>query len=332
MNMQPDNFERDVDWSFELKDVGFLFKIPAAEGKQVKVFNNSTFLAKTTKTHHFDRDLLRCTLAFLFADNAGDGLMIYGPYGAGKTTFIREVLGRLKWPTLMLSWNETSDTADLIGKTGLSFGNTVFEPGPLTIAAKKGFALVINEIDRGRAGNLVALNDLLDGGKLVIKETGEVITPHPNFRLICTANSAGSGDLTGAYTGSVRKLDPAFLDRFAMLEVGYLDQQVEVDLMLRKFPEFQKVSGGFVEAMVSFAQETRAKATDIGEALNTAFSTRALERFFRNGMAMGLHRKVQPGSVDKEAVWSVLGMAYVNRLSAEEREVARTVFNLTFNG
>lgn len=330
MNMQVNAFSNEQDWAYEVQSAGELFGLPEITNGKVKVFKNEDYIQKTTKSYSFDKKRLKAVLTFLFAENLGDGLMLYGPFGCGKTSFIREVLGRLCWPTLMLSWNETSDTADLIGKTGISFGDTTFEPGPLTIAAKMGYALVVNEVDRGRAGNLVALNDLLDGGKLVIKETGEVITPHPNFRLICTANSAGSGDLTGAYTGSVRKLDPAFLDRFAMLEVGYMDLESEMDLILKQFPEYLDASGKFVELMCKFAAETRAKAQDVGEILSTPLSTRSLVRFFHYGRSMNIVSKIKGNARDLPEIISVLEFCYLNRLSPEEQEVVRVALNMNF--
>ncbi len=331
MNMQVNSFSDQTNWDYDVRSAGELFGLPDIANSKVKVFKNEDFIQKTTKSYSFDKQRLKAVLTFLFAENLGDGLMLYGPFGCGKTSFIREVLGRLHWPTLMLSWNETSDTADLIGKTGISFGDTAFEPGPLTIAAKKGYALVVNEVDRGRAGNLVALNDLLDGGKLVIKETGEVITPHENFRLICTANSAGSGDMTGAYTGSVRKLDPAFMDRFAMLEVGYMNLESEMDLILKQFPEYLDASGKFVEVMCKFASEKRAKARDTAEPLSTPLSTRALVRFFHYGRAMNIVSKIKGNARDLPEIMHVLEFCYLNRLSPEEREVVRIALNMSFS-
>ena len=322
-------FDRDIDWSFDLREADLLFRLSAIAGHKIKVFRNDTYLQPVSEDYAFDKDRLKAFLAFLFSENCGDGLMFHGPFGCGKTSFVREVLGRLRWPTLMLSWNETSDSADLIGKTGLAFGNTVFEPGPLTIALKKGFVLVINEIDRGRAGNLVALNDLLDGGKLVIKETGEVITPHPNFRLICTANSAGSGDLTGTFVGSVRKLDPAFLDRFAMLEVGYLSVDQERDMMLLRHPDYFQASAVFVERMCAFAAETRVKAQDVAADFRTPFSTRALSRFFHYGRAMNLVPKITGSAQDLKIILPALEMSYLNRLTPDENEVARVALSMT---
>ncbi len=327
MNMDHNTFAAGVNFTAELQPINRLFRIAAPDEAKVRVFQNDAFVPKINPVYHFDKDLLTNVMSFLFAEDNGDGLLIYGPHGAGKTSMIAQVLARLHWPTLMLSWNRQSDTADLIGRVGIDFGNTKFEDGPLTLAARYGFALVINEIDRGDAGNLVALNDLLDGGKLVIKETGEVIEPHENFRLICTANSAGSGDLTGNYTGSIRKLDPAFLDRFAMLEVGYMSNADEADLMMMRFPDY---AGAFIARICQFAAETRSRSTDQTEELSTPFSTRSVERLLRLGLTKNLHRKCIGTKADKECVMPVLQMAYLNRLTPEEREVAKVAFDLHF--
>lgn len=132
MSLHANNLSSAINWNFQTTDIGQLFKLPSAIGKSVPVFENDLLVQKITPNYHFDVDMVRSILAFLFAENHGDGLMFYGPHGCGKTSLIREVLGRLHWPTLMLSWNETSDTADLIGRVGISFGNTEFEYGPLS--------------------------------------------------------------------------------------------------------------------------------------------------------------------------------------------------------
>lgn len=331
MNMNQSVMSQEVHANFAVSqaDYGTTFGVPAPSGMSVQVFaKNNALLQRVSKFYKFDPDLLRSVLSFIFTPSNGDALLLYGPLGCGKTTLIREILGRLRWPTIMLEWFEQSDSSDLYGSQGMSFGNTKFEEGPLVVAARYGYALVINEIDRGRAGNLVALNGLLDGGQILIKETGEVIKPHPNFRLICTANSAGSGDMTGAYTGSVRKLDPAFLDRFMMIEVGYMKPADELDMLLVQFPDYAEASSVFMEMMCGFAYETRMKATDIAAELSVALSTRALVRFFRYGRSYNLPQKIKANPGNVEQILPTLGMTYLNRLSPAEREVAEQLLRM----
>ncbi len=112
---------------------------------------------------------------------------------------------------------------DLIGQFMLIEGETRFVHGPLAVAARDGHLLVLNEMDVLDAAELAGLNDIVEGAPLVIAANGgEVIRPHPKFRLIATGNSAGSGDTSGLYQGVLRQ-NLAFLDRFRVVQVAYPD-------------------------------------------------------------------------------------------------------------
>ena len=64
-----------------------------------------------------------------------------------------------------------------------------FQYGPLAKAMKYGHVLVLNEIDLADAGELAGLNDVLEGRPLVLADNaGEIIHPHPLFRVVATAN------------------------------------------------------------------------------------------------------------------------------------------------
>lgn len=304
-----------------------LFGIPGAEHVEIPVFERGELALDVDPGYVFRKSELKLLLAYLTSPTDGDGIFLHGPFGSGKTSLARQVLARLNYPTLMMSWKKTSDIDELIGRLGNKYGDTIFEPGPLTLAMKHGYALIVNEIDRGMGDNLVGLNDILDGGYLLIKETNEVVRPHPDFRLILTGNSGGMGDTTGQFTGSVRKLDPAFLDRLIFVHVDYMDNLTEVDMMMRAFPEY---SPDFISKMVEFASETRAAALDMGQQISLAFSTRALRRFFRLGRNFGLHQ-VPSGTLTLDLVNLALRPCYLDRISAEDAVAAQTLFTMKTN-
>ena len=92
--------------------------------------------------------------------------------------------------------------------------------GPLSVAARDGHLLILNESDLMDPSELAGLNDILEGQPLVIAENGgEVIPPHAKFRVFATGNTAGSGDRSGLYQGTLRQ-NLAFMDRFRVIRVG----------------------------------------------------------------------------------------------------------------
>ena len=100
-NSAPDNHVVDFG-KFHNVSMGELFNLPELDQKFLGVFENDKYVPKITKDYAFNVSALRSILSFLYRPTDGDGLMLYGPFGCGKTSLIREILGRVKYPTLML--------------------------------------------------------------------------------------------------------------------------------------------------------------------------------------------------------------------------------------
>lgn len=246
----------------------------------------------------FRREVLRDLLAFLRKPN-GDALFITGPTGSGKTSAVLETCARLNWPVQSLTLNSRFEFAQLTGHFTFSASapgeapQMRFQYGPLAAAMKDGHVLILNEIDLADAGELAGLNDILEGRPLVLAENaGEIVVPHPMFRVICTANSCGNGDNSGRYAG-VQQQNLAFMDRFRFLEVPYQDAKVEEELLTKLAPAMKPVLGG----MVQLANEVRKLFTE--GRLSVTLSTRTLVRWvqiaqdFRNSpnaLEYGLQR------------------------------------------
>ena len=246
----------------------------------------------------FRREVLRDLLGFLRKPN-NDALFITGPTGSGKTSAVLETCARLNWPVQSLTLNARFEFAQLTGHFTFSASapgeapQMRFQYGPLAVAMKHGHVLVLNESDLADPGELAGLNDVLEGRPLVLAENaGEVLYPHPMFRVICTANSCGNGDNSGRYAG-VQQQNLAFLDRFRFLEVPYQDAKVEEELLTKVAPAMKPVLGG----MVQLANEVRKLFTE--GRLSLTLSTRTLVRWaqiaqdFRNSpnsLEYGLQR------------------------------------------
>jgi cobaltochelatase CobS len=73
------------------------FGVKASRGLTVEGFADPTHPQIPVKRPYVFREHLRDVLAFL-ADPAGDGLLLTGPTGAGKTSLVLQVAARLNWP------------------------------------------------------------------------------------------------------------------------------------------------------------------------------------------------------------------------------------------
>lgn len=267
------------------------------------------------KEYTFNLEKLNETLNFLAYPN-NDCLYISGNAGCGKTSLILQVASRLGWGVESVTLSNKCESLDLVGHSTLKNGQLVFEYGALTKAMLYGEILLLNEIDMMSASDLSLLNDVAERKPLtIIQNNGEVIRPHPNFRIVCTANSQGNGDETGFYTGA-RILNQAFLDRFRYMTMEYPTKGEEKNLITKIFPN---IDDGFATNLVKFASDLRAvMQTGIetgARQLSAPFSTRTVLKI------AGIHNSTPCYTPQK-----LVEMCYSLRLPSEEREyVLRTV-------
>ena len=148
----------------------------------------------------FRKQFVREVLAYIQRPH-NDAMLAFGHTGTGKSSGFNQLLARLNYPTEEVTCYEDMRYTDLLGQFVMraerpgEVPQMTWVDGPLTRAARYGHALIMNEWDIMEPGELAGLNDLLDGRPLMIAQNGgEVIHPHPDFRLFATGNSAGSGD------------------------------------------------------------------------------------------------------------------------------------------
>ncbi len=167
----------------------------------------------------------------------------------------------------------------LLGQFILVQGETKFIYGPLAVAARDGRLLILNESDLMDPSELAGLNDIIEGQPLVIAENGgEVIRPHPKFRVFATGNSVGAGDGSGLYQGVLRQ-NLAFMDRFRVVQVGYPEPAVEKEIIKTQVPKLPDL---IAEKMITVAGEIRrlfVGAKEGGAELTVTMSTRTLVRW-----------------------------------------------------
>ena len=214
--------------------------------------------------------------------NPQEPLYVFGPCGCGKTSCIKQLAARLNYPVFEVTGHGRLEFADLVGHLTVKNGNMIFEYGPLALAMRCGALLLLNEIDLTSPEIAAGLNSVLDGSPLCIAENGgELIVPHPMFRLVATANTNGGGDDTGLYQGTQRQ-NLAWLDRFTICEVGYPSADVEKSLLARRFPSLPE---SLCATMVDYANEVRklfmgeSSTNNLTNTIEVTFSTRSLLRW-----------------------------------------------------
>lgn len=201
----------------------------------------------------FNAEILSKVLLYLDKP-CNDSLYITGPSGCGKTSLICQIASCLGWPIESITLSQKVEVNDLIGHNSIINGKLVFEYGPLARAMLFGEILLLNEIDLMLPGELAALNDVLERGALtIVANNGEVIYPHPFFRVVATANTRGNGDNSGFYNGT-RLLNQAFLDRWRFLICDYQPISHERKMIEQAFPLLNPL---FVDHMLCLTSEIR---------------------------------------------------------------------------
>ena len=90
-------------------------------------------------------------------------VFITGHSGNGKTMSVEQVCAKLKRKFVCISMTPETDESDLLGNYVLMNGEMVWRDGPVTVAARQGAVLCIDEIDYG-AQNLSCLQRVLEVG------------------------------------------------------------------------------------------------------------------------------------------------------------------------
>jgi MoxR-like ATPase len=198
---------------------------------------------------------------------------VTGMSGNGKTFMIEQACAKAGREYVRVQISPETDEDDLIGGFRLLNGETVFQKGPVIKAMEQGALLLIDEIDRG-TNKIMALQGVLEGKPVLIKKTGEVITPQPGFNIISTANTKGKGSDDGRYSAATI-IDEAFLERFTItVEQKYPTASIEKKILKKHMEKFECVDEEFSNLLVGWADTIRKTFED--EGVDEVISTRRL--------------------------------------------------------
>lgn len=198
---------------------------------------------------------------------------ITGPSGNGKTMAVEQACAKAGREFVPVSMTDETDEGDLIGNYVLIDGNMVWRDGPVTLAARKGAVLLIDEIDYG-AKNLACLQRVLEGKPFLLKKKNEVVVPAPGFNILATANTKGQGSDSGRYMYT-NILNEAFLERFPItLDQPWAPKPIEVKIIKGELVAAGADDAEFAKELVEWADIIR-KTYDEG-GVEEVVSTRRL--------------------------------------------------------
>ena len=204
---------------------------------------------------------------------------ISGPTGNGKSTMIEQICAKHKKPLIRVNLNMMSDEEQLIGAKTLEDGNVKVVEGPVLLAMRNGYTLLLDEIDAGSANTLLCLQPILEGKPYYFKLKNEVIVPAAGFNVIATANTKGKGSDDGRYIGT-NILNEAFLERFAVtFEQEYPNAKVEFKIINNLMEAYNCVDTEFAETLVKWADGIRRTFEDGG--VDETITTRRLTHIIR---------------------------------------------------
>ncbi len=195
-------------------------------------------------------------LISIFSSKQFFPIFITGQSGNGKTMSVEQACAKTKRKFVCVSMTPDTDEGDLLGNYVLINGQMEWRDGPVTVAARQGAVLCIDEIDYG-AQNLSCLQRVLEGKPFLLKKKNELVAPAEGFTIVATANTKGKGSEDGRYMFT-NVLNEAFLERFLnTYEQEYPPVAVEKKIIKKELATVGREDDKFADMLVSWADITR---------------------------------------------------------------------------
>lgn len=190
----------------------------------------------------------------------GDKTLITGPTGSGKSSMVKYIASLLRIPFQRVACSGDMESSALFGMPTISEGTLGYSHGPAGEMGIHGGILLVDEWETTPPEVSMAMQYMLeDEGKIFLRDMAgtsaeKTIDPHAWFRVICTGNTLGQGDTSGAHAGT-QVQNTASLDRFqTIINHAYLSKAHEKKLIRSVVPD---LDASVTDNMLKFAALVR---------------------------------------------------------------------------
>ena len=151
-------------------------------------------------------------------------VMLKGPTGCGKTRFVEHMAWRLGRPLVTVACHDDLSASDLTGRYLIRGAETVWQDGPLAVAARQGAICYLDEIVEARQDTVVVIHPLTDDRRILpVEKAGELIHAAPGFQLVVSYNPG--------YQHVLKDLKPSTRQRFVALEFDFPSPEHEIEIV-----------------------------------------------------------------------------------------------------
>ncbi len=198
-------------------------------------------------------------------------ISLIGPTGCGKTAltkYMAYVLRKemmeqfeeehkavsFRFPYNEVGCNEDTSANDLIGRKNI---NSVWEPGSVYTASKKGGLIVLDEILEAREDVTVVIHSLTDDRRyLPVLKKGEIVIPPENFGFVICYNPG--------YSIITKNLKASTRQRFVTISMDYPPKELETKIVMESTGADRELAS----KLVRLAGEIRSSARGGNNPLN----------------------------------------------------------------
>lgn len=206
---------------------------------------------------------------------SGENVKIIGPAGCGKSTIFLWLAANANRPVMRINFQGEITYEDFIGHLTRANGNVEWSDGSFTYAWKRGYLILLEELNVARPEIKTALHACLElGGDLEIPMTHELIKRHPMTLVASTENPVDDG----IYSGVIRD-NEATNDRWQILNMNYLPLNAEIEVV----QHYSSCHTDTARYLCTLAVEIR---EHFGKDLMAIISTRTLIRLAKTANIM----------------------------------------------